>query len=222
MDNKRRKSFTQSCAWKIKKRTQVSDSNDAGHTANNMNIRGVFLHVLADALGSIAILLSTLLVKYVKFESDINWKLYIDPALSIILTLFIIASTIPLLKESSMILLQTVPSHIDLNVLRKNLNNINGVLEIHDFHVWSLNPDFNVATLHLRILETNSSLTSLVFQDVRKLLHQNNIHSTTLQIEYESDGDNSIKCVKSECTKIHCCNKINDFVYLTKLESIKH
>ena len=82
-----------------------------------MNMRGVFLHVLADALGSVIVCISASIILFA------NWSLkcYIDPLLSIIMVSLITYSTWPLLVESGMILLQTVPTHIEVDSLRRKL-----------------------------------------------------------------------------------------------------
>jgi len=82
-----------------------------------MNMRGVFLHVLADALGSVIVCISASIILFT------NWSLkcYIDPLLSIIMVSLITYSTWPLLVESGMILLQTVPTHIEVDSLRRKL-----------------------------------------------------------------------------------------------------
>lgn len=81
-----------------------------------MNMRGVFLHVLADALGSVIVCISALIIKA-------NWPFrdYVDPSLSVLMVCLIMYTTWPLLVESSMILLQAVPNHIEIDLLRKKL-----------------------------------------------------------------------------------------------------
>lgn len=81
-----------------------------GGDAHQMNMRGVFLHVLSDALGSVIVICSAT----VFWLTDWKYKNYIDPALSILLVLLILHSVWPLLRESALILLQTVPTHIQV------------------------------------------------------------------------------------------------------------
>ena len=159
-----------------------------------MNIHGVFLHVLSDALGSIAVLISGLLVKFVPPENDpsVKWKLYIDPVLSLVISILIISSTIPLLKEASLVLLQTVPSRLNIEELKNIVRKIPGVIDFHHFHVWSLNSEKLIGTAHLCVdkKETNSNLdNNLVLEEVKRVLHNFDIHSTTLQLEYNNDSD---------------------------------
>ena len=107
-------------------------------TSAQMNMRAVYLHVLGDALGSVIVIASSLCIIYGKG----NWTLFMDPAMSLILVLIIMKSSVPLLKESALILMQTVPTHIKIQEVRERLlEQIDGVLDLHEFHVWQLAGD---------------------------------------------------------------------------------
>lgn len=116
----------------------------------NMNLHGVFLNALGDSLGSVAVIVSGLIIKFAppKDVLDVKWKLYIDPILSLIIAAIIVSSTIPLVKKSSIILLQGVPLTCDIDELEKKILSIHGVVDVHHFHVWSLNSEKLVATAH--------------------------------------------------------------------------
>lgn len=82
-----------------------------------------------------------------------NWpaRFYIDPALSLILIVLILRSVWPLLQESALILLQTVPTHIQVDAIqRRLLDKVDGVLAVHEFHVWQLAGDRIIASAHIR------------------------------------------------------------------------
>jgi solute carrier family 30 (zinc transporter), member 1 len=166
----------------------------------DLNIHGVFLHVLSDALGSIAVIISGLLVKYVPplNDSNVNWKLYIDPILSVAISLFICVTTIPLVRESCLVLLEAVPRNIDLNTIKKHLFNVSGVVDINHFHIWSLNTNKLMASLHLK-LNNNRSFQEIM-DDINRVLHKNDIHSTTIQVDYDFKN-----CDGDECKKKQCC-----------------
>lgn len=85
--------------------------------ASQMNMKGVFLHVLADALGSVIVCISACVIIFTNFE----YKEYVDPTLSVLMVTLIIYSTWGLLVESAMILLQTVPTHIQIDSLQRKL-----------------------------------------------------------------------------------------------------
>nr|CAD7439303.1 unnamed protein product [Timema bartmani] len=116
--------------------------------ASQMNMRGVFLHVLADALGSVIVIASATVVYYTDWE----YQDYIDPALSLILVVLILRSVWPLMQESALILLQTVPTHIQVDAIeRRLLDKVDGVLAVHEFHVWQLAGDRIIASAHISV-----------------------------------------------------------------------
>ena len=103
-----------------------------------LNMRGVYLHVLGDALGSVIVIISALIIKY----ATGTWTLYVDPAMSIMMVMLILKTSVPLLRESALILLQTVPTHIKIKEVQDRLlEQVDGVLSLHEFHVWQLAGD---------------------------------------------------------------------------------
>lgn len=117
------------------------------HSSAQMNMRGVFLHVLSDALGSVIVIISALVFWF----SEWKYRYYIDPALSVLLVMLILHSVWPLLKDSALILLQTVPTHIQVDAIqRRLLAKVDGVLAVHEFHVWQLAGDRIIASAHIR------------------------------------------------------------------------
>jgi len=98
-------------------------------------MRGVYLHVLGDALGSVIVIISALIIKFASGK----WTIYVDPSMSIFMVLLILKTSIPLMRESSLILLQTVPTHIKIKEVQDRLlDHVDGVLSVHEFHVWQL------------------------------------------------------------------------------------
>lgn len=83
--------------------------------------------------------------------NDKPWRFYIDPTLSLLMVAIILRSVWPLLQESALILLQTVPTHIQVDeIQRRLLENVDGVLAVHEFHVWQLAGDRIIASAHIR------------------------------------------------------------------------
>ncbi|CAG2164416.1 unnamed protein product [Oppiella nova] len=144
-----------------------------------MNMHGVFLHVLADALGSVIVIISASIIAFTDWE----YSRYVDPALSLCLVCIIFRSTWPLLVESAMILLQTVPTHIQVDSLQKKLlNDIDGVLAVHEFHVWQLAGDRIIASAHIRCRNLIDYMQ--IAEKVKEFFHNEGIHSTTIQPEF--------------------------------------
>ncbi|MBA0733209.1 hypothetical protein Gogos_017245 [Gossypium gossypioides] len=145
-----------------------------GHIDHNME--GIFLHVLADTMGSVGVVMSTLLIKYK------GW-LVADPACSIFISVLIISSVIPLLRNSSEILLQRVPRAQE-PVLKKaisDITNMKGVCRVQNLHVWSFTNTDIVGTVHLHIsAETDKAAMK---SQVSHILHDAGIKDLTLQVE---------------------------------------
>ncbi|XP_071537905.1 proton-coupled zinc antiporter SLC30A1 isoform X2 [Panulirus ornatus] len=183
-------------------------------SASQMNMRGVFLHVLSDAMGSVIVIISALVVWLTNWE----YSMYIDPALSLCLVTLITLSTWPLLKVSALILLQTVPTHIQVDGIQKQLLNVDGVLAVHEFHVWQLAGERIIASAHIRCRNLKDYM--VLAEKIKKMFHEEGIHSTTIQpefVEFEDDGasasiDSAEDCIldcpskdKDGCVANTCC-----------------
>ena len=139
---------------------------------------------MADALGSVIVIFSALLVKYVEPEKDSKWKLYVDPILSIVLATFITFSVFPLFKESSLILLQSVPKQIDLDALKTKINSMSGVSGLKNLHVWSLNTENRVASANVKLTNFDLDLYKSTVKSVKSLFNFHGIKNSTLEIEF--------------------------------------
>ncbi|PQP94265.1 putative zinc transporter protein [Prunus yedoensis var. nudiflora] len=140
------------------------------------NMEGIFLHVLADTLGSVGVVISTLLIKYK------GW-LVADPACSIFISVLIISSVIPLLRNSAEILLQRVPRahEQDLRKALVDVRKIRGISGIQNLHIWSFTNSEVVGTLHLHV-STDIDKASAKAQ-VSHVLYEAGIKDLTLQLE---------------------------------------
>lgn len=148
--------------------------HDRRHIDHNME--GIFLHVLADTMGSVGVVISTLLIKYK------GW-LVADPACSIFISLLIVSSVIPLLRNSAEILLQRVPRAHELD-LKETLNDvmkISGVHGIQNLHLWSFTSTDVVGTLNLHV-SSEADKASIKAQ-VSHMLSDAGIKDLTLQVE---------------------------------------
>ncbi|XP_046431654.1 zinc transporter 1 [Neodiprion virginianus] len=191
----------------------VKRAHGHSHDAGQMNMRGVFLHVLSDALGSVIVIVSALVV----WLTNWSFKRYIDPALSLLLVILILKSVWPLLRESALILLQTVPTHIQVDAIQQRLlDNVDGVLAVHEFHVWQLAGERIIASAHIRC--RNLSEYMKIAEQVKEFFHNEGIHSTTIQPEFIDYHDNSavqetptedcvLDCPKTDkpCNQATCC-----------------
>jgi len=181
------------------------DGHDDHGDEKDMNIYAVFIHYLGDALSSIILVITGILVKY--FPNEI-WTHYLDPIASILIVILILYTTIPLLKRCSTMLLQQTPNSLKLPKLKEKLRHVEGVQGIHDLHVWQLVDSIVIATLHFRILERDSISFDNIASRVKKVFHKIGIHSITLQPEFipENKRDTNCEqyCVKN-CDEDWCC-----------------
>ncbi|XP_054167652.1 uncharacterized protein LOC128965023 [Oppia nitens] len=162
-----------------KSQSHSHQSSSHSSRGQNMNMHGVFLHVMADALGSVIVIISASIIIFTNWQ----YSRYVDPALSLIMVGIIMRSTWPLLVESAMILLQTVPTHIQVDSLQKKLlNEIDGVLAVHEFHVWQLAGDRIIASAHIRCRNLVDYMA--IAEKVKEFFHNEGIHSTTIQPEF--------------------------------------
>ncbi|CAE6423044.1 unnamed protein product [Rhizoctonia solani] len=149
-----------------------------GHSHGSMNMRALVLHVLGDALGNVGVIATGLII----WLSDWKLKYYCDPIISLVITVIIFSSALPLVKSTSSILLQAVPPSLSLPHLRRALNKTRGVLAVHELHVWQLSEAKSVASVHVRVAHPTEFMA--IAARVRGVLHAFGVHSSTIQPEY--------------------------------------
>ncbi len=140
-----------------------------------LNIRAALLHVMGDILGSIAALVSGAVIYFTKW-------LLIDPILSILIGILILISSISLLRESLLILMEAVPGHIDLQDVAADMIKIKGVKAIHDLHIWTLSSGNIALSAHVDIHEL-SNWQNVLIGLMEMLKKQYQIEHVTLQPE---------------------------------------
>lgn len=145
----------------------------------SLNMQGVFLHVLGDALGNVGVILTAILI----WKTDYSWKYYFDPIISLFITCIIFSSALPLCKRSSRILLQGTPSTVVTSDVIQDVLEIPSVLGVHDFHIWNLTEKMLIASLHVE-LDCSPDNFLKVASDIKVCLHDYGIHSATIQPEF--------------------------------------
>lgn len=190
-------------------------SSPSPHKHKSIAMHSVFLHILGDALGSIAVIASVLFT----WLTDYSWNVYVDPTASIIVALILVVGTIPLVKRTIAIVMQRKPRFVDIEKIEKKIKDIPGVKTVHDFHIWQLDEKRSIATFHILCAEDADS--TMVSQRAKDILHDAKIHSTTIQIERTTDDNlNSclLKCNDEECSPYLCCESDKEDEPLLKLE----
>ena len=163
---------------------QAIEAGSGRHSHGDLNMRGVFLHVIGDALGNVGVIVSALVIGL----SHNKWRFYADPAISLVITLIILGSAIPLCKAASRILLQAVPVGMSVEAIKKHIEHLPGILSCHDLHVWQLSDAKVVASLHVQVefdfKGEGSKRYMLLARQIRRCLHEYGIHSYTIQPEF--------------------------------------
>ncbi|KAF9229360.1 cation efflux protein [Gyrodon lividus] len=149
-----------------------------GHAHGSMNMQALMLHVLGDALGNVGVIATGLVIWLTTWE----YKFYFDPVISLVITVIIFSSALPLVRSASFILLQGVPPTISLDEVRESILNVNGVISLHELHIWQLSESKIVASVHVMALRDHDFMP--VAAEIRKALHHHGIHSSTIQPEY--------------------------------------
>lgn len=147
----------------------------------DLNIRGAYLHMMADAAVSFGVVLAATVIMAT------GW-LWLDPAMSLIIVAVIVAGTWGLLRESTAMTLAAVPSGIDPSAVRAFLAGHPGVASIHDLHIWAMSTTETALTAHL-VMPTGNPGDAFLSEVCRELQRRFGIGHTTLQIETSIDVD---------------------------------
>ena len=153
----------------------------AGGKDDSLNVKGAYLEVWADMLGSLGVIGAAVAI----YLTGYNW---IDPIVAIGIGLWVLPRTWILLRDTTHILLQGVPRGFDLKAIREKMGQVPGVVGVHDLHLWSVAGDDASLTAHVAIADGGSS-ESTRRAVVGMLEAEFNIHHATIQTETEPCGD---------------------------------
>lgn len=143
--------------------------------AESLNVRGAFLEVLSDMLGSIGVVVGGIVLMAT------GWR-YVDPIVGVAIGLFILPRAYRLGREAIRVLLEAAPSAIDVDDVRRRLTALPGVTGVHDLHVWTLTSGLTVASAHVDLAPGEDA--AQVLQRATTLLDQEiGIEHVTLQVE---------------------------------------
>jgi cobalt-zinc-cadmium efflux system protein len=145
-----------------------------GGSHDNMNVRGAYLHVLGDLLGSVGVVIAAVIIRYT------GW-LVADPIASFVTMALIIRGAWSLVRESVDILLESVPKHINLSAVRGQLEAIPGIESVHDLHIWTVNP--RVVAMSAHAIVRDASTQQHVLEHVHDAMRLFGIGHVTVQIE---------------------------------------
>ncbi len=143
---------------------------------DSLNQKAVNLHMLEDVLGWVVVLVGAIAMRFTDFS-------LIDPIMSIGVSLFIFINAIKNLKEVADLFLEKTPHNIDVSEIKEHIEKMNGVIDVHHIHVWSLDVRNHLATMHI----VTDSEPHNIKDAVREELRKHKIQHVTIEIEANSE-----------------------------------
>jgi cobalt-zinc-cadmium efflux system protein len=149
------------------------------HKSEHITTRSAYLHVITDLLSSVGVIVAAVMLSFT------DW-LWLDPAISILIALLITRGAVRVIREASIILMESAPSTINVRMVKEALAELPGVLDVHDVHVWQLGQHDVNATVHVVTSQPNDEMVNTV----RGLLREQfGIAHSTVQIERANMDD---------------------------------
>ena len=150
---------------------------------DDLNIRSAYLHMVGDAAASLAVVIAGVIILFT------SWYIA-DPIVSIIFAFLVLWSSWSILTESIQMLLEGTPVGLDLAKVKQKITEVQGVLNVHDLHVWAVSSGLTACNCHILIAEQSVSAGQKIQQNVTHMLeHDFNINHATIQIEVADCGD---------------------------------
>lgn len=148
-----------------------------GEKNSDLNVRAAFVHMLGDALSSLAIIAGAVLI-------HVTGWVRVDPILSVLIALMIVWSAWDIIKEALNVLLEGLPRGMELVAVTNAMRGVEGVIDVHDLHIWSLGSSAHALSCHVLIEDMPPSASDAILRGINNVLCGFNIHHTTVQFEH--------------------------------------
>src|SRR5580658_1182627 len=149
-----------------------------GGSGDDINVRAVWIHMLGDAASCVGIIVGAVAIHYT------GW-LPLDPLLSVLIGAAIIWTAWDIFRDSLNILLEGLPKGLRLAEVASELRTVDGVIDVHDLHIWSLGSDAHAMSCHVQIEDMPPSASDSILREVNRVLAGRfEIHHTTVQFEH--------------------------------------
>jgi cobalt-zinc-cadmium efflux system protein len=151
----------------------------------SLNMRGAYLEVLGDLLGSALVVLAAVVIAWTGF-------LRADPVASLVIAVLILPRALGLLRDAVSVLLETTPAHLDLDDVREHLGEVPGVVDVHDLHAWTITSGMPVLSAHVTVSDAcleERGVGSLLDEFTACVAAHFSVDHVTFQIEPESHRD---------------------------------
>jgi cobalt-zinc-cadmium efflux system protein len=144
---------------------------------HDLNIRAAFMHMLGDAISSVGIIGGAIAIHYTGIE-------VIDPVLSVLIGALIVWTAWDIIQESLNVLLEGLPRGMELSEVTGAMRKLDGVIDVHDLHIWSLGSSAHALSCHVLIEDMPPSESNTILQRINELLCGFDIHHSTIQFEH--------------------------------------
>lgn len=154
-------------------------------SGESLNLKGAYLEVWADMLGSLGVIIAAVLIMVT------GWRV-VDPIVAVLIGLWVLPRTWTLLREAGQVLMQGVPTGLDIEIVRRALTERPGVAQVHDLHIWALASRQPVMTAHLVLTDPTLNVDDLRRTVTQMLEDRFDIGHGTLQVESSDCGDHGL------------------------------
>lgn len=155
---------------------------------NDLNLRSAFVHLMGDVISTIGAVIAGVIIYF----TGANW---LDPFVSVLIGFLILYNAWGILRDAVDILLESTPRDVDLKKMVSEITEVDGVLGVHDLHVWSLTQNLRTMSAHILTEDISVSAGSRIQGEINELVyHRYNIAHATLQLECVDCDPNSLYC----------------------------
>jgi cobalt-zinc-cadmium efflux system protein len=164
---------------------------------HDLNLRSAFVHLMGDVISTIGAVIAGVIIYF----TDANW---LDPLVSVLIGFLILYNAWGILRDSVDILLEATPRDVDTVKLVDDVKQINGVLGVHDIHIWSLTQNLRTMSAHILTDDLSISAGADIQRQINEIVyHRYNIAHATLQLECENCLPDSLFCDITEANHSH-------------------
>jgi cobalt-zinc-cadmium efflux system protein len=146
-----------------------------GHR-HSLNVKRAWLHVLSDSLASLGVIISGVIILFT------GWR-YADPVASVLIGVLILIGGWRVIREAGAVFLELAPRHLDSDEVLREMRDVPGVLDVHDFHLWMITPQIAALAAHVQVEDQPLSAHEGIFIELQRRLQKMGIGHTTLQLE---------------------------------------
>lgn len=149
---------------------------------SSLNERAVSLHLLEDVLGWVAVLIGSIVMMFVNVP-------ILDPLLSLVIAVYILFNIYKNLRDTLRVILQGTPENINTEEIEQILKNIPGIESVHDLHLWTMDGEYNIMTIHVVYAQDTGNFTPAELKkEIREKLSHHNVHHITIEIELSEES----------------------------------